>query len=254
MRFSLLCIVIIKIAALILGLIGVSMGWALVLFFVPDLWVLYHLFMPGASGLVRTFTRFQTDRPEVWLTIDDGPDEHDTPRILDLLDQHGARATFFLVGERAARHPALVAEIARRGHEIGHHTHTHPAGTFWCSTPAQVKRQLDAATGPLTPPGGVPPRCFRPPVGIKNIWLQCALVARGLICVSWNVRSGDSFARDPQKVAEHVLRLAKPGSILLLHEGAPLHDAVRVTAIAQVLAGLDARGLRCVIPADAQLR
>jgi peptidoglycan/xylan/chitin deacetylase (PgdA/CDA1 family) len=64
------------------------------------------------------------------LTIDDGPHPQHTPAILDILDRHGLKAVFFLVGERAARHPDLVREIIARGHEIGNHTQTHPAAFF----------------------------------------------------------------------------------------------------------------------------
>ncbi len=252
--FPLTYVALIKITGLVLWPFGLPLPWVCVLFFGPDLWVLYHVFVPGASGLVRTFTRFETRRPEVWLTIDDGPDEQDTPRILDLLDRHEARATFFLVGERAARHPALVAEILRRGHEIGHHTHKHSCATFWLKTPARVHRELDNAFPPLTSAEGVRPRRFRPPVGIKNIFLRDALAKRGLACVAWSVRSRDTFSRNPDNVAARVLRQARPGSILLMHEGASLHNRVRVTAIARVLDGLSARGLRCVIPTDAQLK
>lgn len=255
MRLTLLHIVLIKTTAVLFGGAGIlPSGWALVLFFGADLWVLYHLFVPHASGLVRTFTRFETTRDEVWLTIDDGPDDHDTPIILDLLDRHRARATFFLIGQKAAQHPALVAEIACRGHEIAHHTHTHPSASFWCATPSRVNRELDLAFAPLTPPGAPRPHRFRAPVGIKNLFLAPALAERNLACIGWSVRSADTFSRDPQKVSARVLRTVRPGAILLLHEGPCLHASVRVHALAGVLDALASRGLRCVIPTDAQLR
>lgn len=253
-RRPLIVIFLIKLFALALWPVGLPSMWACLLFFVPDLWVLYHVFVPGASGIVRTYTRFITDRPEVWLTIDDGPDEQDTPRILDLLDQHEARATFFLIGKRSARHPALVAEIARRGHEIGHHTHTHRSYTFWCATLKQVGNELDAAFTALTPPNGPPPRRFRAPVGIKNLFLSHALAQRNLTCIDWNLRSLDSVSPSSEQIAARVLGRIRPGAVLLMHEGPWLHDEVRVTAMSRVLDGLRARGLRCVIPTDDQLR
>ncbi len=108
-----------------------------VCFFGPDLFLLYALLAPSAQVLVRVFTRFETRAPAVCLTIDDGPDEADTPQLLDLLDRHQARAVFFLIGERAGRQPELVAEILRRGHAVGHHTQTHPVATFWCALPGE---------------------------------------------------------------------------------------------------------------------
>jgi len=254
MRISLTRIVVIKTVAILLAFTGAPLVFVIPLFFGADVWLAYHLFIPGASGFARTSTRFETQQPEVWLTIDDGPDPEDTPLILELLDRHQARATFFLIGERAARHPKLVAEIARRGHEIGHHTHTHPSGTFWCSSPEQIACELDAALPYLSPSETPRPRRFRAPVGIKNPFLAAALAQRNLRCIAWSVRSHDAFARNPARVIARVLRQARPGAIILLHEGPGLHPRVRVHALAGVLAGLTQRGLRCVLPDDAQLR
>ena len=158
-------------------------------FFVPDFFVLYQLLAPSSQMVCRVFTHFETARREVWLTIDDGPDAQDSPRILDLLDRHHARATFFLIGERAARAPALVAEILRRGHEIGHHTQTHPLRTFWYASRARVRRELDDGLAAFAASGAGRPRWFRAPAGIKSFFLSAALKERGLQCVGWNVRS-----------------------------------------------------------------
>ena len=236
----------------VLGWIFASRPWvSSALFFVPDFWVLYQVFVPSAQGSCPTLTHFQTDRAEIWLTIDDGPDAEDTPRILDLLDRHQARATFFLIGERAARHPGLVAEILRRGHEVGHHTHTHPTVTSWCATPGMIRKEIDAGLAAMQP---ARPRWFRPPVGIRGPFLAPVLAARGLQCVAWNVRSLDSFSRDPAAVVRRVMARVRPGSIVLVHEGATLHPAVRVKALAGLLEALATRQYRCVLPGPGQLR
>jgi peptidoglycan-N-acetylglucosamine deacetylase len=222
-------------------------------FFLPDLFILYQIFVPSAGVLCRVCTRFETGRPEIWLTIDDGPDEDDTPRILDLLDRHGARATFFLIGERAERFPQLVSEILRRGHQVGHHTQTHPSGTFWCASPARVRAELDSALVALGR-AGARPSLFRAPVGIKNLFLAEELQRRGLACVGWSVRSRDTVSRDPARVAARVVRAARPGSIVLMHEGAFLNPAVRVRALELVLEQLGTRRVACVLPAVGRLR
>jgi peptidoglycan-N-acetylglucosamine deacetylase len=226
---------------------------AAVLFFGPDFYLLYHLLAPSAQGLGWVVTHFSTGQREVWLTIDDGPDEADTPRLLDLLDQHRARATFFLIGRRAARHPELVAEIIRRGHEVAHHTYTHPLYTFWGATPSRVRRELDDGLAALRQ-GGAEPRCFRSPVGIKNAFLHRALAKRGLVCVAWSVRSGDSRLQDPDRIVARVMKQVEPGAILLTHEGPDVPSTVRVEAIARLLGALRAQGFSCVVPDARQWR
>ncbi len=189
----------------------------------------------------------------MWLTIDDGPDIVDTPLLLDLLDRHEAKATFFVIGSRAALHPELIAEIVLRGHQVGHHTQTHPSGTFWCATLTRVEAELDQALAVLREMN-VRPRWFRPPVGIKNVLLPAALDARKLQCVGWSIRSGDCLSRRPERVVAKVLRHMRPGAIILMHEGPGVPAAVRVKAIAGVLEGLTAEHYHCVLPDPAKLR
>jgi peptidoglycan/xylan/chitin deacetylase (PgdA/CDA1 family) len=236
---------------------AILVGWAapaaaLALWFVPDALLAYHVFVPRAQGLVRAHRRFSTARREVWLTIDDGPDPEDTPRILELLAAHGARATFFVIGERAGIHPELIRAIVAAGHEVGHHTQTHPLAAFWCASPARVNRELDAGLEALRAVGVRPTR-FRPPVGIKNFWLARALRARGLTCVGWSARGLECRRRDPEAVVESVLRGLAPGGILLLHEGPRVPAAIRVEAIRGVLERLRDLGYQCVVPGPDQL-
>ena len=239
-----------KIAAVLVG--WSSPATALALWFGPDALLAYHLFVPGAQGLVRVHRRFTTARREVWLTIDDGPDPEDTPRILELLAAHDARATFFVIGEAAAHHPELIRSIAAAGHEVAHHTHTHPLATFWCASPARVSGELDAGLEALCA-AGVKPTRFRPPAGIKNLWLASALRARGLTCVGWSARGLERRRGDADAVAARATRDLAPGAILLLHEGPRVPATIRVTAIRRVLERLRELGYRCVVPVANQL-
>jgi peptidoglycan/xylan/chitin deacetylase (PgdA/CDA1 family) len=239
-----------KIGAIAVGL-G-SPGTALALWLVPDALLAYHVFAPRAQGLVRVHSRFATAQPEVWLTIDDGPDPEDTPRILELLAAHDARATFFVIGENAAAHPQLVRAMTAAGHEVAHHTHTHPLRNFWCASPARVNRELDESLAALRAAGARATR-FRPPAGLKNIWLGRALAARGLTCVGWSARGLESRSRDAETVAARVMSGVTPGAVLLLHEGPRVHPAIRVHAIRRVLERLRAEGFACVVPTAEQL-
>ena len=116
----------------------------------------------GASGEQRTTTEPAAQRgdndsalavvPEarvVWLTIDDGPHPEDTPRLLEILAEYQARATFFFIGERAAQHPDLVRRVIESGHQIGNHTQHHRARTFWAAGPRRVRSEISLCSDTL---------------------------------------------------------------------------------------------------------
>ena len=239
-----------KIAALALGLSAPAT--ALALWIVPDALIAYHVFVFRAQGIVRLHRHFRTQQREVWLTIDDGPDPADTPRILALLAEHGARATFFVTGRNVAAHPALVRAIRAAGHEVAHHTQTHPSATFWCASPRRLARELDDGLATLGA-AGVQSTRFRPPAGVKNLWLGRALAARGLTGIGWSARGRETWRADVDTVVTRVLHGLAPGSILLLHEGPRIPPAIRVHAIRRVLENLTRLGYRCVVPAPDQL-
>ena len=136
------------------------------------LWPRSRLYSPVLS-------RLPTNQPLAWLTIDDGPSA-DTRAILDLLDAHGARATFFLVGERAAQRPDDVREIVRRGHGIGNHSASHPARTFWMLGPKRMRAEIAETQRILGGIAGSAPRWFRAVVGMANPFVSAPLRDLGL--------------------------------------------------------------------------
>lgn len=234
-----------------LGLVWLTpytlLGW--LLFLAGGCLFLAHLLAPNWQGVCRVASRFQPEGREVWLTIDDGPDPEDTPRLLALLAEHQAQATFFLVGQYAKRHPELVAAIREAGHGVGCHTHTHPTRWFWLMGRASVEREIDDALPHL----GGSVSLFRSPVGIKNIYLARCLAERGLRFTAWTLRSGDGVGRDAKSIAARVRRQVAPGSIILMHEGPAVHPSVRIEAIRSVLEDLTADGYRFILPTEEQL-
>jgi peptidoglycan/xylan/chitin deacetylase (PgdA/CDA1 family) len=178
---------------------------------------------PGAQLFGPTVRR--TGRPSTLaLTFDDGPNPTVTPRLLDLLAQYEARATFFLIGRFAQACPELVREIAARGHTLGNHTHTHP-NLIWLS-PAQIDAELtrcqESVAGAI---GGGTPRWMRPPYGFRGPQLQSAVRRRGFRgVVMW---STIAFDWKPQPASRLIARLERvlprargpSGEILLLHDG-----------------------------------
>ncbi len=250
MRFLLAINIFWKLAALFV--VRVSPAVALALWFVPDALLAYHIFAPRSQGSLHMQRRFTTAHRELWLTIDDGPDPEDTPQILKLLAKHEARATFFVIGERASLYPELIRAISAAGHEVANHTHTHPLISFWCASPRRVCRELDACMDALAEEGVLPTR-FRPPAGIKNLWLASALAERGLTPVGWSAHGMECLGGDDASVAAMVTKGLAPGSILLLHEGPKVPAHIRVAAIGRVLEQVHALGYRCVIPGPEQL-
>ena len=104
--------------------------------------LLYATLSPYCQWLGPVVTRFRTDRREVWLTIDDGPAPGETEAVLEVLERFGARATFFLIGDRAERNPELVEKIREAGHGIGNHTATHPQAWWWTLPRFRVEAEV----------------------------------------------------------------------------------------------------------------
>lgn len=176
---------------------------------------------PRARLLGPNITRLPAPavaRREVALTIDDGPDPDVTPVVLDLLRQHGARATFFCIAERAARHPALVAEIVARGHSVQNHSFCH-RHHFSLLGPGGFEREIGRAQQQLQALTGQRPRFFRAPAGLRNPFLQAVLCRHGLWLTSWTRRGFDTREADPQRVLARLVRGLAAGDILLLHDG-----------------------------------
>jgi len=177
------------------------------------------------SNLFRRTTRFaleplygatvsvRTDRKLLALTFDDGPDPASTPALLDALAAVGARATFFVIGARAERHPELVARILAEGHEIGNHTWDHPSLPTLpiADQEAQLRRARDQLQG-------AGDRLMRPPYGDHT--LATARLARrlGYRMVLWNSHAEDWRDHDAETIASRICDEAAPGAIALLHD------------------------------------
>jgi len=177
------------------------------------LWPRSRLLGPNLTRLPEAAAR----RGEVALTFDDGPDPRVTPVVLDLLARHGARATFFCVGERVARWPELAAEIVRQGHRVENHTQTHP---WQFSLLARgIAREIDRAQETIERATGVRPRYLRAPAGLRNLLLEPVLARRGLWLVSWTRRGLDAFGGDPGEILRRLERGLAAGDVLVLHDG-----------------------------------
>jgi peptidoglycan/xylan/chitin deacetylase (PgdA/CDA1 family) len=200
---------------------------------------------PNLSRLPAAAAR----RGEIALTIDDGPDPVVTPLVLDILDRHAAKATFFCVGDYASRHPDVCAEIFRRGHTVENHGQSH-ALLFAAFGPRRIGEDIDRGQAALQSVTGEVPRFFRPTAGLRSVLLDPVLARRGLTLVSWTRRGFDTRTRCPRRVLERLSRGLAAGDILLLHDGNAARTAggnpVIVEVLPQLLARIEAAGLKPV--------
>jgi peptidoglycan/xylan/chitin deacetylase (PgdA/CDA1 family) len=152
------------------------------------------------------------------LTIDDGPDPAVTPRVLALLDEYEAKATFFCIGQRVARHRELAREIQRRGHSVENHSEHHRYD-FSLLGPRAIADEIERAQQTIGNVVGIEPLFFRAPAGLRNPFLQPVLARLGLRLASWTRRGFDTVERNAQKVRAKLERNLRAGDILLLHDG-----------------------------------
>jgi peptidoglycan/xylan/chitin deacetylase (PgdA/CDA1 family) len=202
---------------------------------------------PDSRLFSPVLRRLPTTAKQVWLTIDDGPSA-DTPAMLALLEQHRARATFFVVGDRAQRAPDLLREIVRRGHTLGNHSASHPQAWFWALGPARMREEVARTQAVIAAITGQAPRWFRAVVGMANPFVSAPLRTHGLARVAWSARAFDAFAADPQVVTTRIERGLAPGAIILMHEGA--RHGRNVEALALLLQRLDTLGYTTVLPEE----
>lgn len=194
---------------------------------------------PIALGRVATASRVRrlgtlvsvdTREPVVALTFDDGPHPEYTPRLLDILRRHDARATFFVIGERVAEHPGITARITSEGHVLANHTWSHPRMTDVSgeSRRDEIRRCAEA----IAPFGGV--NLFRPPQGRQSVSSRMDVHRLDHDCVAWSAHLEDWLPQSPAALTARLRAALTPGAIVVLHdaiwdpmvEGAENRDAV----------------------------
>jgi peptidoglycan/xylan/chitin deacetylase (PgdA/CDA1 family) len=193
--------------------------------------------LPRARLLGSNWTRLcdaAAARGEVAVTLDDGPDPEVTPRVLELLARRRVQATFFCIGERAARHPQLVRDIVAGGHCVENHSLRH-RHDFALLGPRRFLDEIGTAQDLLCRLSGGAPRFFRAPAGLRNPFLDPALVRLGLQLVSWTRRGYDTRNADAEDVLARLTRGLAAGDILLLHDGHAARTAGGAPVVLEVL-------------------
>lgn len=182
----------------------------------------YASLWPGS----RIFGRAVTAPPrpgELALTFDDGPNPVWTPRLLDVLAEHGARATFFMVGRHAQAEVELARRVVAAGHLVGNHSWSH--SNLAQSPAARVRNELQRTQETLEQIVGAPVRYFRPPYGARRPAVFRIARELGLEPVLWNAMTSDWSQRSAQRIADRlaakITRLERRGSAanIVLHDG-----------------------------------
>jgi peptidoglycan/xylan/chitin deacetylase (PgdA/CDA1 family) len=166
----------------------------------------------------------------LYLTFDDGPQVEWTPKVLNVLARHHAKAMFFVLGREAAAHPDLVATERSLGHHIGNHTWDHPMLTHL--TPKRIRQEIST---------GVPSKCFRPPYRDTNAFVAAVAASYHQHQVLWDVDTNDWAKPGAAKIENEILRGARPGAIILMHDGGG-NRSQTVAALDSALTKLTARG------------
>src|SRR5262249_31482874 len=196
-----------------------------------------------------TYWHGDPDAKVVALSFDDGPNEPYTSKVLDILKREHVHATFFLIGDNVLRYRATAARIVEEGNAVGNPTE-HPTTRSALEPRRQIDSDVTAAEQTIYSAPGQLPRLFRPPQGLRSPWLMNVLAKDSLITVTWDDAPGDWDPLPVQTIVDRTVQGARPGSIILLHDGMNLtHGADQsetVRALPAIIEKLCARGYRFV--------
>ena len=246
-------------AALLVCLLAAShlWPWLLAIFIANHLLIVAVGLWPRSNWLGPNWTQLPKSavlRNEIALTIDDGPEPEVTRPVLDILDRHQVKATFFYIGQQADKHPELCREIIKRGHAIENHSQHHKLYFSLLGTKAMM-REITDGQETLHNITGVHPQFFRAPAGLRNPFLEPILSQLGLRLASWSVRAFDTQVKDAEKVKSRLIAGLRPGAIVLLHDAnaarTKSNEPIIVAVLPALLAAAKEKGLHFVTLAEA---
>jgi peptidoglycan-N-acetylglucosamine deacetylase len=177
----------------------------------------YQSMSPTGQWYGRTFTGLAAGSRKIALTYDDGPNDPHTTRLLEVLERHQVRATFFMIGRSVRQRPEIARAVAHAGHVIGNHTFTHPNLIF--ASAQQTRVELGECERALTEVIGNHSPLFRPPFGGRRPATLRIARSMGLQPVMWNVTGWDWKTTSPEYVEKKVRAQIRGGDVILLHDG-----------------------------------
>jgi peptidoglycan-N-acetylglucosamine deacetylase len=227
---------------------------------IPPLWLLVTFFLIFATiinvatyflnlqAFVDVWSRGPSGARGVALTFDDGPHPVHTREVLRLLKEHGAKATFFVIGKKAEAHPDVIREIAADGHDIGIHTYSHDR-LLNMRPESQIEEEIAKTAEIVEQITGKRPTLFRPPVGFTSPRITLVVKWLAVNVVGWSVRAFDGVGRiDPQIVLSRIVPRLRERAIVLLHDAFEIRDErpASLDALPALLTAVRERGLTLV--------
>lgn len=204
-------------------------------------------FFPRTNFLFDVISRGRSGKNFVALTFDDGPSENVTRQVLDLLDKHQVKATFFVSGINALRYPDIIREIISRDHALGNHSYSH--NPFLMLKSYHTLCREIARTQEILRGAGITALAFRPPVGIVNPKLPRALSELGMFCVIFSRRARDAGNFFVKNISSKIISKIKEDDIILLHDvpaRTRQQSELFMQEVEKLLEGIRARGLTVV--------
>ncbi len=180
-------------------------------------WAGFQTMWPTSQVYGRTFFGLEPGSRKLALTYDDGPNDPWTFRLLEALERHQVKATFFLIGRFVEQRPDIARAVVSAGHAVGCHTWDHP-NLIFCST-AEVRRQLQQTQRVIQDAVGVDVNLFRPPFGGRRPASLRVARSLGLQTVMWNVTCRDWTERSTDEIVALAERQIRGGNVILLHDG-----------------------------------
>ena len=206
------------------------------------------VFWPQCGMYGEAMARGKAGARRVALTFDDGPHPVTTRAVLELLQAHDVRATFFVLGYKVQAHPDVVREIHAAGHTLGIHGFEHDR-LLSLRSASYTRRQIERTQRVVEQACGVVPSLFRPPIGFASHFTFRGAERAAVRIIAWSVRSLDGLrSADPARVATRVIAHLEDGAIVLLHDAAEHDDftPASIAALPAILRALRERGLVAV--------
>lgn len=212
--------------------------------------IVFVLNMIGAKAVDKNIDIYRKNENEymkIALTFDDGPHPRYTPQILDILDEYGVKATFFVIGVNAEYYPDVVEEVIKRGHEIGNHTYSHPHVS--CLNSDNLKVEVEKCESVIYGLTDHKTKLFRPPEGMIDADVRSVLRSLDYKVILWDIDTMDWAHTPPKSIAENILDNITSGDIILMHDyvahNSPTPEAMRI-----FIPKLIERGYRFVVVSE----